>query len=400
MILDELHKVLIKNHNEISSWFFESTKNQKFPIYSSFDFRNSGFKIAPVDANFFPSGFNNICRQDRDFSKETMRKYFKEHYPKITAVNLIVENHTKNTYYWDNVDILQEIFSFSLRGQSSVKLSFLPQSQEPFSLEVINSKGKKFFLESFEKTKRESELIVSNNDFSTPLSYLEKVSIEPSYFLGWHCRKKDKFFYFYNQYIKEFSKLLDFPYKALEIATERFDNFDANTPQSQRDLAESVDNFILKRKKEYEGMGLPYKPFVFIKYISGTYGLAVVKVHSGEEVLNWNNRIRTKLKASKGRQKVNSVLLQEAVPSAESFDGDTAESVIYAVGSQPVGGFMRTHSEKNPEDNLNSPGAVYKRLCLSDLKVNREGFKVENVYGWLTKVALMSLAREMEDVRP
>ena len=146
--------------------------------------------------------------------------------------------------------------------------------------------------------------------------------------------------------------------------------------------------------------GYPYKPFVFIKYISGTYGLAVVKVHSGEEVLNWNHRIRTKLKASKGRQKVNSILLQEAVPSAESFDGDTAESVIYAVGSQPVGGFMRTHSKKNPEDNLNSPGAVYKRLCLSDLKVNREGFKVENVYGWLTKVALMSLAREMEDVRP
>ena len=117
MILDELHKVLIQNHNEISSWFFESTKNQKFPIYSSFDFRNSGSKMAPVDANFFPAGFNNICRQDRDFSKETMRKYFEEHHPKITAVNLIVEKHTKNTYYWDNVDILQEMFSFSLRGK-------------------------------------------------------------------------------------------------------------------------------------------------------------------------------------------------------------------------------------------------------------------------------------------
>ena len=30
------------------------------PFYSSVDLRNAGFKLAPVDTNLFPGGFNNL----------------------------------------------------------------------------------------------------------------------------------------------------------------------------------------------------------------------------------------------------------------------------------------------------------------------------------------------------
>jgi glutamate--cysteine ligase len=61
-----------------------------------------------------------------------------------------------------------------------------------------------------------------------------------------------------------------------------------------------------------------------------------------------------------------------------------------------AGGFLRTHVEKGPADSLNSPGAVYKRLCVSDLKVKQEGCPMENAYGWVARLAFLSVAREAQ----
>jgi glutamate--cysteine ligase len=64
------------------------------------------------------------------------------------------------------------------------------------------------------------------------------------------------------------------------------------------------------------------------------------------------------------------------------------------VGSQLAGGFLRTHSQKGPSESLNSPGAVYKRLCVADLNINVEGCPMENVYGWMARLAALAAARE------
>ncbi|MGT2492998.1 glutamate--cysteine ligase [Cupriavidus basilensis] len=34
------------------------------PFYCSVDLRNAGFKLAPVDTNLFPGGFNNLGARD------------------------------------------------------------------------------------------------------------------------------------------------------------------------------------------------------------------------------------------------------------------------------------------------------------------------------------------------
>jgi glutamate--cysteine ligase len=64
------------------------------------------------------------------------------------------------------------------------------------------------------------------------------------------------------------------------------------------------------------------------------------------------------------------------------------------VGDKLCGGFLRTHQEKSPIDSLNSPGAVYKRLCISDLRVDSTKCPQENVYGWVAKIGMLSIAKE------
>ena len=60
----ELHNCIINSHVEIESWFRKQWIKYPAPFYSSIDIRNSGFKIAPVDTNLFPAGFNNL---DKNF---------------------------------------------------------------------------------------------------------------------------------------------------------------------------------------------------------------------------------------------------------------------------------------------------------------------------------------------
>ena len=88
------------------------------------------------------------------------------------------------------------------------------------------------------------------------------------------------------------------------------------------------------------------------------------------------------------------MIIQEGIPSVLKKDEATAEPVLYMIGDELAGGFLRTHEKKNSYQSLNSPGAVYKRLCLSDLKVRAEGCVPENVYGWLAKIGLLAITQE------
>ena len=103
------------------------------------------------------------------------------------------------------------------------------------------------------------------------------------------------------------------------------------------------------------------------------------------------------MKASKGGRKVNRLILQEGISTALSSDQSCAEPVIYTLGAELIGGFLRTHSKKGVRENLNSPGAVYQKLCMSDLMVQVEGKDEENVYGWISRLALLSLAYEIKN---
>ncbi len=62
--LHDLTERLESNRQLISQWMNTKRSEVPIPIYGSVDIRDAGWKIAVVDANHFPAGFNNISAED------------------------------------------------------------------------------------------------------------------------------------------------------------------------------------------------------------------------------------------------------------------------------------------------------------------------------------------------
>ena len=58
--LKYLETHLLARLPEIEHWFRQQWQSTTAPFYASVDLRNAGFKLAPVDTNLFPAGFNNL----------------------------------------------------------------------------------------------------------------------------------------------------------------------------------------------------------------------------------------------------------------------------------------------------------------------------------------------------
>jgi glutamate--cysteine ligase len=402
MIRNTLHENLCSQSNKITDWFCQKTKSLSYPIYSSYDIRDAGFKISNVDANIFPAGFNNICPTDKESAVGLMGQYLNKHYgASVGRVLLVTEEHTNNPYYWENVLTIQGL----LKSAGKEVLVGIPRRLDA-PIKVQSSSGQEVqIVSAFEDSDAvkafRPDLIISNNDFSEAheewASHLT-LPMNPPRELGWYQRKKSQYFENYNQLVTEFSDLVGLDPFLMNVKTEYFENFDLAVDSSRLQLAEKVDHMIAGLKEEYKKRGINQEPFVFVKNNSGTYGLAVIRVGSGAEIKDWNYKSRKKMKAAKGGRDVEHVIIQEGIPSRVQAEGASAEPVIYMIGCELAGGFLRTHSEKGSTDSLNSPGAVYKKLCVSDLNVSLQGSPLENVYGWSARLGLMAIGMEAQQM--
>lgn len=398
-----LHKQTLANMDAICAWFSEKTGNLSYPIYSSYDIRDSGYKISNVDANIFPAGFNNICPTDKETSEGLMNKYITKHYGAgIKNILLVTEEHTNNAFYWENVHTIRNLIEASGRV---VKIAIPKDLPEPLTL--TSSAGNEVIVHSALKTGElfktfKPDLIISNNDFSEAYEdwapTVAELPMNPPRELGWYQRKKSTYFKYYNQLVNEFSQITQIDPFLMRVETELFENFDIGDEASREALAQRVDVMLAHLREDYQKRGITQEPFVFVKNNAGTYGLAVIRVGSGAEVKEWSYKSRKKMKAAKGGRDVEEVIIQEGIPSIVQADGASAEPVIYMIGCDLTGGFLRTHAEKSSTESLNSPGAVYKRLCVSDLAINTPGCPQENVYGWTAKLGLLAIAMEAQEM--
>ncbi len=397
-VQSKLHEKILLHCEKVADWFQKKSSDLSFPIYSSYDIRDAGYKVTNVDANIFPAGFNNICPNDQESSVELMSSFLNRHYGNdIKKVALVTEEHTGNPFYWQNITSLKTMLNKANRET----LLLIPRPLE-IPLQVQNSQGQALEVQGIESLKGFApDLVISNNDFSEAYedwaSHLQ-YPMNPPRELGWYQRKKSRYFSHFNRLIDEFSELVGFDPWLLKVETEIFEGFEITDDSSRDLLAARVDSMIANLKSEYQKRGIDQTPFVFVKNNSGTYGLAVIRVGSGEEVKAWNYKSRKKMKASKGGRDVEEVIIQEGIPSIVKAETSTAEPVIYMIGCELAGGFLRTHGEKDSTESLNSPGAVYKKLCVSDLAVNTKGCPMENVYGWSAKMGSLAIALEAKEM--
>src|SRR5574343_106054 len=94
----------------IERWFRLEWQEHTPPFYTSVDLRNAGFKLAPVDTNLYPGGFNNLTDAMLPLAVQAAMAAIEKICPEAKNLLLIPEKHTRNTFYLANVATLVRIF--------------------------------------------------------------------------------------------------------------------------------------------------------------------------------------------------------------------------------------------------------------------------------------------------
>ena len=110
---------------DIERWLRGQWQEHTPPFYGSVDLRNSGFKLAPVDMNLFPGGFNNLNSAFLPLCVQAAMTAIEKICPNAKSLLLIPENHTRNIHYLQNVARLANILR--LTGLNVRLGSLLPE---------------------------------------------------------------------------------------------------------------------------------------------------------------------------------------------------------------------------------------------------------------------------------
>src|SRR5262249_10548862 len=111
MILDILKNLENTHSEDIEQWLAEKRAEAAPYFYNSVDLRHSGLRLAPVDTNLFPAGFNNLAPAARARASRFIARFLEEHFPQAKNILIIPENHTRNTFYLENLAVLSSLFA-------------------------------------------------------------------------------------------------------------------------------------------------------------------------------------------------------------------------------------------------------------------------------------------------
>ncbi|HEZ8004822.1 TPA: glutamate--cysteine ligase, partial [Neisseria meningitidis] len=100
---------ILSNHAKIEAWFRTQWNAHRPPFYGSVDIRNAGYKISSIDMNLFPGGFNNLNPNFIPLAAVAAQDAVQRACETAKSVLIIPENHTRNTFYLQNVYALGEI---------------------------------------------------------------------------------------------------------------------------------------------------------------------------------------------------------------------------------------------------------------------------------------------------
>ena len=367
--LYEFEGSIIRNQTRIEAWFRQKWKQHRPPFYGSVDIRNAGYKMASIDMNLFPGGFNNLNPNFIPLAAIAAQDAVERSCENARSVLLIPENHTRNTFYLQNVYALTEI----LRDAGfEVRIGSLnPEITAPAELET--ALGNRITLEPLLRTRGRVHLadgfspcfVLLNNDLSAGVpDILKDISqtVLPPLHSGWTTRRKTEHFAAYNSVAAEFAEMLGIDEWQINPYFEKIGGLNFQEREGEDALAEAVERMLAKIRAKYEEKGISDQPFVIVKADAGTYGMGVMSVKSADEVRGLNRKNRNKMAKVKEGLEVSEVIVQEGIYTYETLNGAVCEPVVYMMDRFVIGGFFRVHEGRGADENLNAGGMVFVPL--------------------------------------
>ena len=413
--INELEQRILESTPVIERWFRLEWMEHTPPFYSSVDIRNAGFKLAPVDTNLYPGGWNNLTPEMLPLAVQAAMAAIEKICPEAKNLLLVPENHTRNMFYLMNVAQLQKIF---YQAGLNVRLgSMNPEIKAPTTFDLPN--GEQVTLEPLIRDKRRLGLkhfdpctILVNNDLSAGvpgiLEDLHEQYLLPPLHAGWHVRKKSQHFKAYEEVAKRFGKLLGMDPWLINPMFNHCGEVNFAEGTGMECLQTNVDALLTKIKKKYKEYGIHEKPFVVVKADNGTYGMGIMTVRDAKELEGLNRKTKNKMNVIKDGQQVSDVIIQEGVLTHERVNDAVAEPVVYMMDRYVVGGFYRVHADRGVDENLNAPGASFVPLAFEKgaqqpQPGQKPGASVPNrfyMYGVIGRLAMLAASYEMEATDP
>jgi glutamate--cysteine ligase len=414
-VIEPLHLLLqnlLGRRSHIEEWFQSQWKLSMPPVYGSVDLRNAGFKLAPIDMNLFPAGFNNLNPNYFSVSVKAAREIIQTIAPNAKQILVVPESHTRNLFYWANVRTLQRILE---DAGFTIRFGILAEEiKEPLTIDLPS--GEKVVVEPLVREQNklsvhgfDPDLILLNNDLSEGipeiLQNLDQQIIPPAE-LGWSQRLKSEHFQYYAEVADEFAQEFNLDAWLLSPLFRHCGKIDFMQQEGMECLIANAEILFEEIKQKYAEYKIPYHPFLIVKADAGTYGMAVMTVRNVDELKNMNRKQRTRMATTKGGQTVDRVIIQEGVYTFETIGAEqaVAEPVVYLWGNSVVGGFYRVHQDRGVDENLNSPGMRFEPIAFPE-QCNQPCDKSEAttcqnrlyIYGIVAQLSMLAAAREMKD---
>jgi len=397
----------------LRGWWLEHTP----PFYASVDLRNAGFKLAPVDTNLFPGGFNNLNPSFLPLCVQATMSAIEKICPEARNLLLIPENHTRNQFYLMNVARLAAILRHA--GLNIRIGSLLPEITAPTRVDLpdgqhlmleplkrLGPEGRRLGLDDFDPC-----AVLLNNDLSAGipdiLKGLHEQFVIPPLHSGWHSRRKSGHFAAYQEVAHAFATHLDIDPWLINPEFEVCGQINFAERTGEECLAAQVDTLLYRIRAKYKEYGVTETPFVIVKADAGTYGMGIMTVKDASEVKGLNRRQRNKMAVGKEGVQVSEVMIQEGVPTCETVDDGVAEPVVYMIDRYVVGGFYRVNAARGRDENLNAPGMQFKALDFETCCTLPDAAQAPDAppnrfyaYGVVARLALVAAALEIERDAP
>ncbi len=405
----KIEEQLLARRTEIEQWFRAQWLATPPPFYASVDLRNAGFKLAPVDTNLFPAGFNNLNPAFQSLCIQAAQAAVERVCPKAGGILVVPESHTRNTYYLESLASLVQVLELagfhvnvgSLLPELTAAQTLSLPSGRTLTLTPLTRHGNKVRVSG-----HESCFVLLNNDLSggvpEVLLGLEQ-PVVPPLSMGWVNRRKSQHFALYQKAAQEFAAIANLDPWLIDPAFRKCGEIDFQKRAGEDCLAHYVDELLDEIGAKYRTHGISEEPFVIVKADAGTYGMNIMTVRSPDEVRDLNRKQRTKMARGKEGFSVTEVLVQEGVYTLETWEEAVAEPVVYMIDRFVVGGFYRVHAERGTDENLNAPGMTFKPLAFAESCISPDHNKAPDAcpnrfyaYGVIARLALVAAAREIE----
>ncbi|MFM2112084.1 MAG: hypothetical protein RLZZ271_744 [Pseudomonadota bacterium] len=413
--INELEQRILDSMPAIERWFRLEWMEHTPPFYTSVDVRNAGFKLAPVDTNLYPGGWNNLTAEMLPLAVQAAMASIEKICPEAKNLLIIPENHTRNSFYLTNVARLQKIF---FQAGLNVRVgSINPEIKEDTRIDLPS--GESVLLEPVIRSKRRLGVkdfdpctILLNNDLSAGvpgiLEDLHEQFLLPPLHAGWHTRRKSKHFETYEEVAKRFAKMLGIDPWLINPYFAHCGEVNFHEGTGMDCLTGGVDALLNKIKRKYKEYGINEKPFVIVKADNGTYGMGIMTVRDAKELEQISRRTKNKMSVVKDGQEVTQVIIQEGVLTNERINEAVAEPVVYMMDRYVVGGFYRVHAERGVDENLNAPGASFVPLAFDrshelptpGLKPGESAPNRFYMYGVIGRLAMLAASYELEATDP